>query len=101
MRIPALFLSVAIAGAARANDLTILPRDVTLTGPAARQTLLVQETLGGKLFGQVPSDDMTLLSSDEQVVMIENGSAVPVANGSVIVTATSNGKSATVKVTVA
>ena len=83
------------------GDLTILPGDFTLTGPAARQTLLVQETRGGKLFGQVPADDMTLMSSNDKVVKIENGAAVPVANGSAIVTATSNGKSTTAKVTVA
>src|SRR4051812_30499463 len=94
------FVSVASARGAE-PALTILPVDFTLTGPAARQTLLVQETRDGKLFGQLGGDDMTVLSSDDKVVKIDAGAAVPVANGSAIITATSSGRTTTTKVTVA
>src|SRR4051812_19029677 len=94
------FVSVASARGAE-PALTILPVDFTLTGPAARQTLLVQETRDGKLFGQLGGDDMTLLSSDQKIVKIDAGAVVPVANGSATITATSNGRSTMTKVTVA
>lgn len=84
----------------RAADLTILPGDFTLTGPAARQTLLVQETRGGKLFGQL-TQGVTITSSDEKVVKIENGAALPVANGTVTLTAVAGSSTATTTVTVA
>jgi hypothetical protein len=102
--LPCLLALLCLAGVARgqvpADELAILPGDFTLTGPAARQTLLVQETRGGKLFGQVERD-LTLTSSDPGVVKIDNGAAVPVANGQAVVTAAAAGRTAQVKVTVA
>lgn len=95
-----LVLLCAATAPAHGSDLTILPGDFTLTGPAARQTLLVQETREGKLFGQVEKD-VTLASSDPNVVKIDGGAAVPVANGQAVVTATHGGRTATVTVTVA
>jgi hypothetical protein len=89
-----------VPASARADALTILPGDFTLTGPAARRTLLVQESRDGKLFGQV-NKDLTLTSSDEKVVKIDHGAAIPVANGSATITATSPAGTATTKVTVA
>jgi hypothetical protein len=91
-------LVVMLVGAARtsASDLTILPGDFTLTGPAARQTLLAQETHDGKLFGQLAAKDVTLTSSDEKVAKIDAGAAVPVANGTATITAKSNDRTAAV-----
>src|SRR3954466_805234 len=86
----------AVTARAESPSLTILPGDFILTGPAARQTLLVQETrdgtlLGqetrdGKLLGQLAAKDVTLTSSDDKVVKIDAGAAVPVANGSATIT---------------
>src|SRR5688500_20141533 len=100
-----ILLLLLASTATRAADeaaLTILPADFTLTGPAARRRLLVQGTQGGKLFTQL-GKDVTLKSSDEKVVKIDDasGAAIPVANGSAVITATANNRIATTKVTVA
>src|SRR5687767_420544 len=103
MRILCLLICLACASTARSADvaLTIVPGDVTLAGPAARQTLLVQETQAGRLLGQLTAD-VKLTSSDERVVKIDAGNAaIPVANGSATITATSGTRTATAKVTVA
>ncbi|MBL9082479.1 MAG: Ig-like domain-containing protein, partial [Planctomycetales bacterium] len=70
------------------NDVEILPQEIKLDGPAARQSLIVQrvtysDTLGSnmKYFGQIPTGDVRYTSSHEHIVRIENGVAIPVADG--------------------
>ena len=92
-------ISPAATAFASPGELAILPGNFTLTGPAARQTVLVQEARDGKLLAQL-TNDVTLISSDEKVVKIDAGAAVPVANGVATVTATSGTRAATAKVTV-
>ena len=92
-------VTFALPGEVFAAEIAILPGDFTLSSPAARQTLLVQESSDGKLFAPL-SKDVTLTSSDEKIVKIDAGAAVPVANGVATVTATSGTRAATAKVTV-
>ena len=76
-----------------------LPETVTLTGPEAFQTLLVQSRRpDGSLGATVEGAAWT--SSDHAVVRVEDGRAVPTGNGSATLTATAGGETATVRVTV-
>ena len=84
---------------APAGGVVILPGDFTLTGPAARQSLLVQRVDSSRVLGQV-TEGVSLTSGNPAVVKIEGGAAVPVANGEATLTAAANGGTATVKVTV-
>lgn len=75
------FTSLFIASA---ENVTIVPSKVVLTGPEARQQLLLEKTREGEFVGQV-TNGLDLVSSDPGVVKIENGVAVPVKNGSATV----------------
>ncbi len=87
------------AFAAAAETLTLLPSEIVLTGPEARQRVLVQTTFGTQIVGQVTSGAM-LESSDAKVVKIEDGFVVPVGNGKATITAKAGNQTATVAVTV-
>src|SRR5687768_12485374 len=87
-------------GAARADHtIAILPGDFTLTGPTARQTLVVEWIDRGSARGQI-DDGVTLASADEKVVRIEKSVAIPVGNGKTTITAKTLSKQASVTVTV-
>jgi hypothetical protein len=93
-------LGMALGGVAQAeSSITILPGDFTLAGKAARQRVVVERMENGRPAGQV-ADGMTLKSSDEKIVTIQNGIVLPVANGETTITAEADGQTATVKVTV-
>src|SRR5688572_13799525 len=81
------------------QSVSLLPDQITLSSPEARQTLVVQSRDGGGQFGKQVADAV-LKSSDEKVVRIEDGVAVPVANGKATVTATAGDQTATAEVTV-
>ena len=66
--------------AAQAASLVIIPESITLNSPAARQPLVVERITGKQLTGQV-TNAVQLISSDTNVVRIENGVAVPVRDG--------------------
>ncbi len=83
-----------------APGVALLPAEITLDGPAARQTLLVQRVDGSRLLGQV-TEGLALSSSDPAVVKIEAGVAVPVANGRAHISVQSHGATAVAEVTVA
>ncbi len=89
----------ATEGLIAAESLTVLPTEFTLSGPEARQRVLVQATTDGRVVGQV-IDDVTISSSDTTVVKIEDGFAVPVGNGKVTITAKAGNQTATATVTV-
>ncbi|HEX7448109.1 MAG TPA: DUF1549 and DUF1553 domain-containing protein [Pirellulales bacterium] len=83
----------------RADDtLVLLPAEIKLAGPQAFQTLLVEQSLGGRYVGQM-RDGVTFESSNPQVVAIEEGVARPVGNGEAIITAKLGDRTATAKVT--
>ena len=81
------------------TDISILPGDFTLTGPAARQALVVERLRDSKAAGEM-TDGFTIASGDDSVVKVEAGIALPVGDGSTTITAKAGDHSATVKVTV-
>src|SRR5882757_4928937 len=96
-----LFASSLLGAAAGAADTrAILPGNFTLSGPAARQTLLLERGDGKHFTGQV-TNEITFSSSDEKIVKLENGAALPVANGVATLTARQGNQTATVEVKVA
>lgn len=82
-----------------AQSPSVLPMEFTLSGPEARQRVLVQAVTDGRVIGQV-TDGVALSSSDAKVVKIEDGFAVPVGNGKATLTAKVGDRSATAAVTV-
>lgn len=85
--------------AAAADRLIALPADVKLTGPGARQSLLV-ETADGTLVTGPVKDDVAYSSSNEAVARVMGGQIVPVGNGTAVITATARGQFAKSTVTV-
>lgn len=108
---PARFLklltaSLAAAGLACSDGqassrgaIEIIPNKFTLTGPEARQRLLVESVRDGSYRGQI-TNDFVLQSSDPRIVKIENGVAVPVASGTAVLSAKIAGQTASAQVTV-
>jgi hypothetical protein len=96
------FSILAILGplaAQAAGDLAILPERSTLTGPQARQKVVV-ERVRDKLFAGQVTKNLELSSGDPGIVRIENGELVPVTNGSAVITARVGNEFATGHVTV-
>ena len=93
-------IAVSSAPLARADGIAIVPGDFTLSGPAARQTLLVQRVRDSKFYGEV-AEGLELVSSNPAVVMVEKDhTALPVGNGEATLTAKAGELRAKVKVTV-
>ncbi|MBI2928268.1 MAG: DUF1553 domain-containing protein [Verrucomicrobia bacterium] len=90
-----------VAVTARCGDdrLLLVPKESRLTGPASRQTLLVEQVRGHQLIRQL-TNGVSYNSSDESVVKILNGVALPVANGKATITAAVGKKTAKAEVTV-
>jgi hypothetical protein len=80
-------------------QLVLLPTEIHLSSPEARQTLVGQWREGEQFLRQA-REGLSLRSSDETVVEIENGVAVPVGNGTACIVGTVDGKTATVEVVV-
>ncbi|MDB5171795.1 MAG: hypothetical protein JWN51_568, partial [Phycisphaerales bacterium] len=80
------------------DDIAILPRDFTLAGPVARQTLLVEKLHEGRAIGE--AEDVSFTSSDPNVLKIHGKTAVPMGNGKATLTATSGDRTASAPVTV-
>jgi hypothetical protein len=83
-----------------ADAIALLPAEITLTGPEARQHLVVERSQDGQFFGQVAAGAQ-LTSSNPQVVTIEDGALRPLANGEATLTATVDGVTAKAHVVVA
>ena len=93
-------MQTVAANPSQADDsLILLPAKFTLTGPMARQRLLVETGRDGQLVGQVVKG-ISFQSSNPKAVRIENSFAIPVGNGKAIITAKSGNRSATAQVTV-
>jgi len=106
----ALFPLLATASVCDAADaITLLPANVQLTGPNARQMLVVERLRNGEAAGQVDKH-VVFTSHNPKVVRIEDGVAIPTGNGQTTITATvtkigdprdaTRGLSATTEVTV-
>jgi hypothetical protein len=78
----------------------LLPAQFTLTGPAARQSLLLETFSGASATGHL-AEGAQFVSSDPGVVKIEGNVALPVANGKATVTATAGTHTASADVVVA
>ena len=84
--------------AVAAESISILPGEITLKGPEARQRLLVEHVAGGLLTG--PAPNAVFKSSDERVARVVEGVLTPAGNGTATITATLESASATITVTV-
>lgn len=82
-----------------ADSLVILPQDVKLTGPEARQMLIVEMTDGALATANV-HEGIVWMSADEKIAKVVDGFAVPVGNGSTEITATVNRHRASIRVAV-
>ena len=99
--IPLAVLAVTLTSAAAraADQLAILPPAFTLTGPTARQPLVVETRRGEDFVGEVAAG-VEWSSSDPKVVAIKEGVAVPVGNGQAKLTAKAGSQTATADVIV-
>jgi Protein of unknown function (DUF1553)/Protein of unknown function (DUF1549) len=85
---------------ALAADLAILPADVPLTGPNARQQLLVVKRDADRVVADA-TGKATFVTSNPAVASVdENGDVRAVGDGSAVVTATIDGKTAAANVLV-
>jgi hypothetical protein len=75
------------------DAVVLLPREVRLHGPAARQTLVLERMVGDLALG--PAEGAVFESSDPAVVRLEGSAAVPVGNGRAVITARAGGRSST------
>ena len=87
-----------------ADTLVVLPREITLTGPEARQALLVEmaeesPTAGLLVTGPV-REGVVFQTENEAVAKVVEGRVVPVGNGSTTIKVSAGGQVATAKVTV-
>lgn len=82
-----------------ADTLMILPREMKLTGPEARQTLLVETVDGTQVTGPV-TNGIAFSSDNEAVAKVIEGRVVPTGNGTAKITASVAGQTAHANVTV-
>ncbi len=92
-------LTFGAASAPAANQIAILPGDLTLVGPEARQKLIVEEIRDGRFVGQI-TNEVELVCGDPNIARIESGVLQPVTNGTTKVTATVGKQATSIKVTV-
>lgn len=72
---------------ASAENISILPAEITLRGVASSHGVLVQRQVGDEL-GEQLTEDVVFTSSDEGVVAVRDGRLFPVGNGQATLTAT-------------
>lgn len=81
------------------DRLVILPSAVTLSGPQARQTIIVETTDGqGTITGQLR--DVMLTSDNPRVAKIDGDKIIPTGNGIATITASDSKGSVSARVTV-
>jgi hypothetical protein len=91
-----LLFALPVCGA----GITILPNEITLTGPSATQRLIVLSIDAGKITGDL-TDQAKFTSSNPAVATVnETGFVRAAADGSAVITASCGGKGSTAKVTV-
>src|SRR5262249_50848863 len=104
MRTAVLVLFLVLSLVARADEvvgrrLHLLPPTIELSSPESRQTVVAQWQISEQFEGEA-AKGVTLESSDESVVKIEEGQAVPAGNGKAKIVANVDGKTALADVTV-
>src|SRR5262245_41698322 len=62
------------------TQIAIVPGDIRLSGPKARQRLLAEEMRAGHAVGEI-TDKVKFTSRDPKIVMVRDGLAIPIANG--------------------
>ncbi|MBI3882384.1 MAG: DUF1553 domain-containing protein [Verrucomicrobia bacterium] len=99
--LPAIFLPALLVFNAHAKDsLVLLPKEISLTGPEARQSLLVQKFNGAHFTGQI-TNAIQFTSSDPKVARVEGATVIPVGNGTATISAKVSGQTILSKVMVA
>jgi hypothetical protein len=95
-----LLLTAGFSAQARASDdLAILPGEIVLTGPHARQAILVEKVADGQHVGEAGGSQQWSVS-DSSIAEVENGVLVPRKNGEAVITLKSGEQIATAKVRV-
>lgn len=84
---------------ALSNDIAVFPVSLQLTGPEARQRVLVQSVENGRV-GRQMLEGVVYASADEKVARVENGLVVPTGNGATTLTITARGEKRSIPVTV-
>ncbi len=84
-----------------AQDLRVLPAECTLTGPEARQRLVLQRAQGDTLTSQVTTSVTWTSDHPEIATVSASGEVQPVADGVATITAQVGDQTSTTKVTVA
>jgi hypothetical protein len=87
------------ASAFARENLVLLPAEVSLSGPEARQVLLVERTDGKTFIGAI-TNGVQFATSNPKVARVDGATVIPVGNGSATITAKVSGKTLTTKVTV-
>ncbi|MDQ6630631.1 MAG: DUF1549 and DUF1553 domain-containing protein, partial [Verrucomicrobiota bacterium] len=82
-----------------ADPIQILPQKIKLTGPAARQQLVV-EKIRDKQFVEQVTNKIIFSSSDPKILTIKNGVALPTGNGTATLSAKVGNKTAKTEVIV-
>jgi len=81
------------------DSLVLLPKEISLTGPEARQSLLVQKFNGTHFTSQI-TNAVQFTSSDSKVARVEGATVIPVGNGTATINAKVSGQTISTKVTV-
>lgn len=87
------------AEAQAGEDLVILPGEVTLRGPQSRQRLVLERVVDGRHLGEL-TEGVVWTSSDERIARVEDSTVLPGADGQATITASVDGRSASLLVTV-
>ena len=96
-------LLAALGAGAATTGLQVIPGEIKLTGPAARQRLLLEDVLGGKAVGQsatATTNAPRYWVDHPEVVRIDSGVVEPLTNGTATIMVTLDGRGAEAKVTV-
>src|SRR6266511_812080 len=82
-----------------ATEMAVFPTEVHLTGPEARQRVVVQSAEGA-LIGHQLRDGLQFQSADSNVATVEEGAVVPRGNGKTTIHIMAAGKTIDVPVVV-
>ena len=92
-------LTLAVIESRAADGLVLIPNQVVLRGPEARQKFILEQVRDGRMVGE-STNVSGMRSSDTNVVRVEGGVAIPVGNGMAFVETRLGRKSAKAQVTV-
>jgi hypothetical protein len=92
-------LIVSLPLQAAAAEFVVFPAAIPLTGPEARQRILVQEQHGARV-GAALTEGVTITTGDPAVAKMEAGVVIPTGNGATTITVTAHGIEQTIPVTV-